>query len=227
VLAGTGVDPSLPKPHLSLDLAKPLSAQQGAVSVTFDAPAKAAGAGAITLDFRPAVGGTKDTAIAFASGGRTAGFTVSAGDTQAHFGDRAAVAIQTGTTAGALVLTVELGGVTDQQTVIIDPAAVIITSVLAVRPGGAIEIAVAGFDNTRTAGALTFTFFDAAGSAVPPGALRVDAAAVFAGYFATSDGGVFSLKAAFPVTGDASLITGVEVQIANSIGATRTSRVSF
>jgi hypothetical protein len=226
-LSGTGVDPSLPKPHLAVDFAKPLSAQQGAVSVTFDAPAKTGGTGAITLDFRPAVAGAKDSAIAFASGGRTAAFTVSAGDTQAHFGDRVSVAIQTGTTAGALVLTVELGGVTDQQIVAIDPAAVTITSALAVRTGGAIEIAVAGFDNTRSAGALTFTFFDVAGSTVSPGALRVDAAAVFAGYFATSDGGVFSLKAAFPVTGDASRITSVEVQLANSAGATKTSRIAF
>ena len=120
-LTGTGVapppPPSLPNPGLSISLPQSLSAQQGAVTVTLDATSTTSGSGTLTLDFQPGPGLTDDAAIAFASGGRTATFTVSPGDTQGHFGDQLTAPFQTGTTAGALVFTVQLGGVTAQQTI--------------------------------------------------------------------------------------------------------------
>jgi hypothetical protein len=89
-------------------------------------------------------------------------------------------------------------------------------------------VRVTGFDNTRTAGPLTFTFFDAAGNAVAPGAIHADATPGFASYFQNSGlGGVFLLTAAFPVTGNPSQVGAFQVQIANSAGTAQTARTVF
>jgi hypothetical protein len=185
-LAGTGVEPPLPNPGLSISLPRALSAQQGAVAVTLDAPSRTSGSGTLTLDFQPASGLADDALIVFASGGRTAEFTLSPGDTQGRFGAQSTAPFQTGTTAGTLIFTVRLGGVTALQTITILPASVGVYSVEGVRSAAALQVRVTGFDNTRTAGPLTFTFFDAAGNAVAPGAIRTDATASFASYFQNS-----------------------------------------
>jgi hypothetical protein len=89
-------------------------------------------------------------------------------------------------------------------------------------------VRVTGFDNTHTAGLLTFTFFDAAGNAIAPGAIRTDATASFASYFQSSNlGGVFLLKADFPVTGNPSQVSTFQAQIANSAGTAQTARTAF
>jgi hypothetical protein len=223
-LAGMGVDPTLPKPRLTITLPRAASAQQGTAGVEFDAAARIGGTGTMTLEFASGA----DSAVAFATGGRSVGFAVAPGDTAAHFGDQASVAFQTGTTAGTLTITVELGGLTDRQTVTIERAPIVLNDLKALRTGSGIEVQVSGFDNTRTAGEIVFTFFDGTGNSVAPGAIRIDAAADFARYFATSDrGGVFSVKAAFPVSGDASKIAAVAVQIANAVGSTQSARTAF
>jgi hypothetical protein len=227
-LTGTVVDPPPPKPKLAIALAQTASAQQGAVSVPFDAPAKIGGSGTLTLGFFPAVSGATDPAVAFASGGRLISFTVAVGDAQAHFAGGLTAPFQTGTTAGALVFTVQLGGSTDQQTIVIGPAVVGVTAAQAVRQTGSITVQVTGFDNTRSAGALTFTFFDAAGNMVAPGAIQANASAAFASYFQSSAaGGAFLLTAAFPVTGDASRVAAFTAQIANSAGTAVTPKTGF
>jgi hypothetical protein len=226
-LAGTVAEPPPPQPRLAIDLARPSSAQQGAVSVPFDAPAKTAASGTLTLDFRPAVPGATDPAIAFAAGGRAISFTVAVGDAQARFADGLTAPFQTGTTAGALVFTVQVGGSTDQQTIAIPPAAVGVTAAQAARQTGSIEVRITGFDNTRGATALAFTFFDAAGNTLAPGAIQADASAAFATYFqGSATGGAFLLTAVFPVAGDASRVAAFEARIANSAGATVTARTA-
>ena len=224
-LTGTGVEPALPNPGLKISPSpQALSAQPGVVTVTLDAPSRTSGSGTLTLVFQPAPGLADDAAIQFASGGRTAAFTVSPGDA----GDQFTVPFQTGTTAGALVFTVQLGGVTAQQTITILPATVGTTSVQGVRSATGVQVRVTGFDNTHTAGLLTFTFFDAAGNTVAPGAIRTDATASFATYFQNSGlGGSFLLTAVFPVTGDPSQVGAFQVQIANSVGTAQTARTVF
>ena len=108
-LLGTGVDPPLPKPTVSLDLKQAASAQQGTLIVRFDAPAQTRGTGTATLDFQ----GAADSAIVFASGGRTVTFAIAPGDVQA------ALPFQTGTTAGVLTFTVQVGAASDRQSVTI------------------------------------------------------------------------------------------------------------
>jgi hypothetical protein len=226
-LSGTGIAPSLPAPQLSVSLAQALSAQQGTVTVNLSQASATSGNGTVTLAFQPAVGGATDPAIAFATGGQTAGFTVSPGDTQGQFGTQASVAFQTGSTAGSLVITVQLGTEMDQQTIVIVPAAVSVTAAQATRGAGTIEVDVAGFDNTRTAGAVTFTFFDSNGNAIAPGAISTNSTATFASYFQNSAGGTFVLKAVFPITGDAAQITAFEADLSNVTGTTKGAKTNF
>ena len=217
-LLGRGADPPLPKATVSLDLKQAASAQQGALIVRFDAPAQTSGTGTATLDFR----GTADAAIAFALGGRRVTFPINAGDVQV------VLPFQTGTTAGVLTFTAQVGDSTDQQSVTIAAVPPGISTAQGVRSASALEIRITGFDNTRSLGQLSFMFYDAAGNAIAPGAIRSDAAADFAKYFASSDlGGVFLLRAVFPVTGDAALVASCEVTLANSAGSAKTQRTSF
>jgi hypothetical protein len=61
---------------------------------------------------------------------------------------------------------------------------------------------------------------------VAPGRIVVDAASEFRRYFETSSvGGLFELRAAFPVTGDAASIAELEVEITNALGVARSGRV--
>ena len=218
-LLGTGTDPPLPKPSFSaLDLAQVASDQQPSLIVHFDAPARASGTGTATLDFR----GPADPSIAFAAGGRSVTFPIAPGDI------RAVLPFQTGTTAGVLAFTAQIGGSTAQQSVTIAAAPPGISTSQAVRSASSLSVSVAGFDNTRTLGVLSFTFYDADGTPVAPGAIVTDATAVFAPYFAASSlGGVFLLHAVFPVTGDAALVVSCEAALTNSAGSTRTQRTSF
>ncbi|HUI55036.1 MAG TPA: choice-of-anchor D domain-containing protein [Bryobacteraceae bacterium] len=226
-LTGTGIEPSLPQPRVTISLPQPQSAQQGTVTVNLNPPSKASGTGTVTIGFQPLSAGATDPAIAFASGGRTATFTVSPGDTQGHFGAQLTVPFQTGTTAGTLTILVQLGPLTDQQIIGIQPAAVGLTAAQGLRSSGAVEIDLTGFDNTRTAGPLSFTFYDAAGAPLAPGPIRTDSTATFAGYFQSSSGGTFLLKAIFPVAGDATQIKSFEAAVTNSAGVAITARTNF
>jgi hypothetical protein len=228
MLTGTGGAPPLPAPQLIVTLAQPQSDQQGAVAVTLEAAAQTTGSGTVTLAFTPAPTGAKDSTIQFVAGGQTVSFTVSPGDTQGHFGGQLTAPFQTGTTAGALVIAVQLGNATAQQTVVIAPAAVAITAAMGARASGSITLTLTGYDNTRTAGALTFMFFDASGNPVMPGAIQANVAPAFTSYFQASTlAGTFQLTAVFPVTGDTSVVSSFEVGFANSAGSSTTARTQF
>jgi hypothetical protein len=216
-LVGQGVEPALPKPILSVVLAQAASGQQGTLQIAFDAAARVAGTGTLTLDFQ----GPSDPAVAFAAGGRNISFPISLGDTQAP-----PVPFQTGTTAGTLVFAVTMGSAIAQQTVAIAPQAVAISSAQATRSGSGFTVQITGFDNTRTASPLAFTFYDRAGNVVPPSPIQ--ATADFGSFFQNSSlGGLFLLEAVFPVNGDPSQIAAFTVQMTNSAGASSTGRTSF
>jgi DNA-binding NarL/FixJ family response regulator len=126
--------------------------------------------------------------------------------------------------AGRVTFTVELQSHREQATVELAPAAVEFDSVAAVRAAYSVEVEVRGFDNTRSASALAFTFRDRNGGAIGRGPVRVDAAQDFRRYFeAATLGGVFSLRAVFPVRGNVSEIGSVEVEVVNSQGTARRS----
>jgi hypothetical protein len=91
---------------------------------------------------------------------------------------------------------------------------------------GAIDLRIGGFDNTRTAGPVVYTFYDTAGATIA--SIPADNSADFKAYFGVSGaGGAFLLRAVFPVAGDASRIGSFEVQMTNSAGPATTGRVRF
>ena len=215
LLTGTALEPPLPRPVLSVELKQAASTQQGALVITFDKPPGSAGSGVATLDFR----GSADPTVAFAAGGRTTVFTVAPGDT------RVSLPFQTGTTAGTLVFTVNVADVTDTVTVQIAPAAPVLTQVEGSRTPGGLEIRLTGWDNTHSVSRLEFTFYDAAGTAIQPGTIRVDGTAEFARFFGVSDlGGVFLLRAGFPVAGDTAQIASFDVSLSGLAGAAKPVR---
>ena len=163
-----------------------------------------------------------------ASGTRSIPFTVEPGDTLVRFGAATYADYQTGTIAGDLVFRIRFGDYLGTATQTVAPALIAIDHVSATRGGSEIDVVITGFDNTRSASKLTFTFYGRDGAAISPGAIPVDATDGFHSWFATSGlGGMFSLKAAFPVTGAADQIAGVELDLVNSQGTTHTQRVTF
>ncbi len=215
VLTGMGIAPPLPKPTLSVDLPSAASAQQGSLILAFPSPAPIGASGTATLDFR----GSYDPSVAFAAGGRTAAFAIAAGDT------RVSLPFQTGTTAGTIVFTVALGDATGSVSIQIPAAPPAIAQISASRVSGGAQVRLTGWDNTHAVSQLVFTFYDAAGNAVAPGALRVDATQDFARFFAATDsGGAFTLRADFPVTGDTAQLSSVEVSLTGLGGAVKSAR---
>jgi hypothetical protein len=105
-LSGTGIQPAtLPAYQLTTSAANPQPGEQPVVGLTLSSPYPYAVQGTVVLSFLSEVF-TDDPAVQFASGGRTVKFTIAANSTQAIFnGVSAAMPLQTGTTAGTIVLT--------------------------------------------------------------------------------------------------------------------------
>ena len=82
-----------------------------------------------------------------------------------------------------------------------------------------------GFDNTYSAGVMTFTFSDISGKTLPP--IHADFTQDFRAFFTKAQAGsVFQVRVSFPVTGDPSGIGSVEVQLSNSAGV-QTQHLNF
>jgi hypothetical protein len=228
-LTGTGVEPQMPRPRLVLETPVLRSGQQGRISVRLESVSRAIGKGELRMQVLPAAAGSveNDRAAQFLTGGRSVAFDVNEGSDAGRFastGD-ATITFQTGTTSGTIVFTLQAGGFSDQLSVVIDPEPVRIDSTSVKRTGSTIDVDIAGFDNARTAGAITFTFYTASGQAIP---VTADATNDFKSWWANSTlGGIFSHRAAFPVTGDATQIRSVEVEFVNSAGRSKTDRLSF
>jgi hypothetical protein len=155
-------------------------------------------------------------------------FSVEPGNVFARFGNSASIGFQTGTTAGTISFRATLGEFSVQREITIAASPIHIDTVTGARTGSGLEARLTGFDNSRSAGRISFTFFDRSGNAIPPGAVQADASADFRSYFERSEvGGVFSLRAVFPVTGSPEQIDGFEVEMLNAVGATRSARIRF
>jgi len=105
-LSGTGTQPaSLPAYQFQGPSGTQPAAQQPSIGLTLSAGYPLALQGTLTLTFTSAVF-TDDPSIQFATGGRTAKFTIPANSTQAVFtGGATMMPLQTGTTAGTIVIT--------------------------------------------------------------------------------------------------------------------------
>jgi hypothetical protein len=230
VLTGQGLDPPLPTASMQFGSAAGVSAQQNNISIPLAAPSQVNGTGTLTMEFHSSVPGVSDdAAVQFLSGPkRAATVTISTGSSVAMFGSQSSITFQTGSTAGTIVFTLSLPNATQQTSLTIAPAAVILDTANAVRRVGNLDVSVIGLDNTYSASQLAFTFYDKNGTTIQPGVIRVDATSDFRLYFAASQvGGQFALLATFPVSGDVNTVAGFDLQITNSAGATKTQKITF
>lgn len=225
-LAGSGFEPPLPRPSVSVD-APLASGLQRKLAVRLAQVSETSGSGTVTLSFTSADPNyPDDPAVRFTTGQNRVAFQVKEGDSIGTFGTGPDVTFQTGTTAGALTFTVALGGYSEVFTFPVAAAPPSVDTASLSRRPGVVDVAVTAFDNTRTAGKFTFTFYDAGGRVIQPGAIRADWTDAFVNYFRnTKSGGSFAMRAAFPVGGDPASIGAVEVEIVNSQGTARTQRI--
>ncbi len=227
-LAGDGFIAPFPQASIVLSSTAPSSAAQVQVSVQLASAAQSTAAGQLQLDFQPANGLSDDPAIQFLSNGkRVVNLNVNPGDSAATFDSAASCTFQTGTTAGTITFTLTLGGATEQTTVAIPPQQVSLDTMTAVQTANEVLVSLDGFDNTHATSMLAFTFYDAGGKVISPGLISVDAAGAFGVYFSSYPqvGGTFALQAAFPVSGDITEVSGVEVEVTNPQGAYTTARL--
>ncbi len=216
-----------PRPSFQPVSGKLTSGIQQAIVLQFAQPAKATVLGLLKLDFTPSTPALgNDAAIAFLPRmERTVNFRLNEGSTIADFSGSDSVLLQTGSTAGTIVLTVDMGGLTEQAMYRIDPTPVVFTASKASISSSLAEVLLTGVDNTRSTGKIAFTFIRNDGQPASPGRMEVDVTSSFKSYFATSGTGTFQLRASFPVTGDAAGLTGVDVEITNAQGATQSGRL--
>jgi hypothetical protein len=223
-------DYPLPKPAISFTSAELLSAQQAKISVRFDAAARTSGVGLLRIEFAPASSLPDDPAILLVpQGSRSTSFQVTEGAAGADFGGQDFVTVQTGTTAGTLTVTAMIAGQTDTLRLNISPAAPGIDQAVALRSENILEIRLTGFDNTRSASRIAFTFYLKDGTVVAPGRMEADISAPFQSYFAntTKTGGAFSLRASFPASGPLTNLERVDIEFTNSAGTRRLDPLHF
>jgi len=216
--------PQLQAPRILTSEAVPRNGQQLKIRLQLAEPALAAGSGTLRAVFN---GEVDDPAIVFPNGAREVSFQVAAGSRDATFEDLPETVIQTGTTAGALRLeAITESGITT-ETFRFERGLVTVEEAVARRAGSTLEVEILGFDNTRGVGSLNFRFFDRSGAALG-GVISTAPVEQFKAHFEQSKlGGVFRLRAAFPVTGDATIVGSVLVEIANAVGRTDLQRLTF
>jgi hypothetical protein len=230
ILEGVAYDPPLPKPEIRLEPETLESARQGKVRITLPSPAPASAMGELQIEFQPSVQPAgEDAAILFVNGkGRSIAFTIREGEAAGRFGAEEAAVFQTGTTAGTLAFTARLGAHTVRYSVQIPATPVVIDSAAGRRTARELELEVRGFDNSRSVREITFTFYDTQGRQLPGQPIRADVVQAFRSYFESSTvGGMFSLTARFPVSGDPSLVGAVEVEFASAPGPSVKRRIPF
>jgi hypothetical protein len=230
-LTGVGLNLPFPQPVILVSIPSPASSEQGTLTVSLPSASLASGTGQVQMAFTPAsAGANPDSGIVFLlNGSQSVPFSVNVGGTSGQFGTAGSVAFQTGTTAGTIVFTVTLGSFTGTSSLTIPNAPPGIDTTTAQYTSGGLDLEITGFDNTRTASTLTFTFLDATGATLNGGPITVDGTTGFQQFFPTSnDGGMFALHAFFPVTaGNPAQVNAVEIQVTNSAGVSPTTKVYF
>jgi hypothetical protein len=237
ILQGQGITPATPTARILVNSGKVVtSAQQVNVTIPLSSAAQGIDTGTLTLQFQPtANGAADDSAIQFMGvspppEGRSAGVRILPGDTTASISGNPSIALQTGTTSGTILLVLKLSNSGSQVSIPIPPVPVLIETEGGVVSQSELTISLNGFDNTRSLSQLVFTFYDTNNNPVSPGTITMDATSMFQNYFAEYGGqygGLFSLNAAFPVTGNITLISTAQVALTNSAGVTQTQRIVF
>jgi hypothetical protein len=220
------------QPAVQIQVATPLkSAVQAPVAIQFSPPPTAAVAGTLQLTFDASTStALTDPAIIFPSTGTTSVPFVSVpGQATASFDGAASAMFQTGTTEGTIHLTATWGDASVTSNVAITAEPVAIATMTGSRQSDSLTVTVTGYDNTRTAGMASFSFYDSEGGFIG-NLVSANFSSAFNTYFfqtAYNAGGMFEMTAVFPVTGGTSQISSVQMDLENSAGDAQSSVTPF
>lgn len=226
---------------LSLSTSVGVSNTQNEVTVAISAAQTEVITGTVTLSL--AGNGTPpidDPAVQFIGGGRTASFTIAAGQTGATFGSASTARFQTGTTAATLVFTAAFQRAGQDATPSPAPRATLtipvtpptLTDLNVARSASTLNVVVRGFATERniTTAVLEFTRRPGAPGASPE-RFDVNVAQAFQQWFggAASQpfGSQFRLTIPVTLTGDPADITGVTVRLTGPSGTGNSLSATF
>ncbi len=230
-LAGSAITPALAKPAITFDAAGFSSGQQHTLTLSLPTAPPCAVTGNLNLAFTPVQGLPNDASIVFAKGStRSLQFTVAANSTQVSLAGQLSAVFQTGTTAGTIAFTVTGTPLAADPTVTLTIPPTPISIDLAAASNqvlGELNVEVTGFDNTYSAGAMSFTFFDSNGK--PIGSpITADFTSAFKSYFSKqSAGSSFLMQVSFPIQGNQALVSTVQATLTNSSGPAQTGSLTF
>jgi large repetitive protein len=212
------------------------AADQAKLQVTLDAPYLVPVSGQAFLSFAPDSGGG-DSTIQFSTGGRTADFTIPAGSTEGVFSN-AALAIQTGTVAGMVSISVRLQAagvdITPSPAPVItarvERSAPVISSVRLVRNSSGLSVEVTGYSTAREVTQATFTFGAAGGQSLQTSQVTIPVENAFSQWFqdvaSARFGSQFTLTQAFSIQGDANAVLLQSVTLTNRVGNTTSNAIT-
>jgi Putative Ig domain len=206
-------------------------ASQYTLDVTVGSAYTAVITGQALLTFSPDSGLT-DRTVVFANGTTTVNFTIPAGGTAIQFDSP--LALQTGTVAGTIAVTLRLqaGGIditpspAPALSAQLNRAAPSIRDAQFTRSGSTISFAITGYSTSREITQATFAFSAASGQTLQPSAssITVDVGALFTTWYQSANntqyGSQFVLNQPFTVTGDVNSVLPVSVTLVNREGST-------
>lgn len=223
-LVGKGLPGTVPDFQLIPSASDVDSASQAEVRIELAGSTAQAVSGTLNLVFEKDVGEMPDdTSIRFIeNSSRSLPFTVPAGGKKAQFGGGTSEVahFQTGTASGKIRLVATLGQWEHSAQINIRSDAPKLLAGNLSRATGTLTVVVSGFDNTRSASTAVFRFFDANSQIIgSTSGIEVTVGDVFGAFFrGATTGGLFSMRAAFPIQGDISVIDRVEVMLRNKLG---------
>jgi hypothetical protein len=204
-------------------------AQQYPLQITLGGAFAAPVTGQAILTFAPD-SGPADRTVQFATGGTTASFTIPTGSTTPD----SPIAIQTGTVAGTITISLRLqaGGIditpspAPTITAQLVRAAPVIRGVTINRSGNTINIVVTGYSTAREVTQAAFAFNAASGQTLQTSAssITIDVNTLFGNWFQDSNnsqfGSVFTLSQPFTINGDVNAVIPTKVTLTNRTGST-------
>lgn len=206
------------------------AADQRRIQLSMDSAFTVDLTGQLALTFAPD-SGAGDATIQFSTGGRTAQFTIPAGSTNASF-TIPDLALQTGTVAGTLRLTVQLQvegaevSPTPQPSfqARVERGAPVIGSARLARSGNGFSVQVTGYSTAREVTQAVFHFTAAAGNTLQTSDVTIAVEDIFAKWYqdATSSrfGSQFTFTQPFTIQGDANAVALDSVTLSNRVGST-------
>ena len=235
-IIGTAFLPPLALPVIGFDPGAFASGQQRNLTMNLPTafPCPALASGLVNLAFTPNTTVVTDdpTVLFVARSTRKLPFSLASDGTHVLIDSQTAAVFNTGTTQGKITFTVTTTGIQingDPTTsVTIPPAAVSIDTALASNQRlGELDIEVIGYDNTYTAGTLSFAFLDTSGKPIGE-AIAADFSSQFKTYFTSVlSGSSFLMRVSFPVTGNQYLVGTVAVTLTNAAGTAQTGSLTF